>query len=212
MPWTELAVAAIGLGGVALGGFIARWNTSVDRKARIAVDSAAAARKSEEEAIIELLAATRLLSHRANGFRMTVKLVQSRGAKRDRRSGHMVPIDPEAAFERLVQADQVLARASGKVWLIGEPEAVRLTNALTLAASDVVSAHMGQRSRGLRRVLHDLQMQYTAKLPGVESRIDEANQAWGAAGRALAEYARRKYGLEYVNLSETQVLVGEAVD
>jgi hypothetical protein len=203
MPWSELVPLIAGLIGVALGGFMTRWNATADRKARFANESASAERKSEQEAILELLAATRLLSHRANGFRMTVKLLQLRSARRQRRNGDMVPLDVDAAFDRLVQADQALARASAKVWLNGEPEVVRLTNTLTLAAAHVFDAHQGMQSRGLRKIGYTLQMRYTPKLPGIESHMEEANNALGSAGRSLAEYARRKYGLEYVDLSET---------
>lgn len=199
MPWSQLVTAAATLIVAFIGATAARWNMRDDRER----ESAAQAKKGEQEAIQELIAATRLLAHRANAFRMTVKLLHSRGARRQRRQGDMVPIDPEAAFDRLVEADQALAGATGRVWLSGEPEAVRLANALTLAAADYVGAHSDQPLRGLRKIVRDLELQYTHKMPGQEARIQEAAKTWGAACRALAEYARKKYGLEYIDLTET---------
>ncbi|KJK12828.1 hypothetical protein UB45_05825 [Terrabacter sp. 28] len=203
MPWTEIIAGATALIGVAVGGLITRWNTSTDRNARSASEAAAAERKIEQEAILELLAAARLLTHRANGFRMTVKLIQSEGAKHQRRWGHMVPLDVDAAFDRLVDADQALARASGKVWLNGDPKTVQLTNALALAAADVFDAHSDDPLRGVRKMGRSLQLRYTTKLPGEDSRINEAVWSLGKASRALAEYARQKYGLEYVDLTDS---------
>lgn len=212
MSWSDLGPAGIAFVGVALGSLMSRLNTAADRKARAATAAAAAERNSEQEAIIDLLVAVRLLAHRANGFRMTVKLLQSRTAKRERRRGDMVPLDVDAAFERLVSADQALARASGRVWLNGEPDAVRLTNKLTLTATDVVDAHLDGPREGLREMGRKLQMQYTTKLPGDEEKINAANAAMGAAGKALAEYARKKYGMQYVDLFEPHADAGTVSD
>lgn len=213
MPLSELApllAGLLGLLGVALGNVLTRWNAKADREARFASDRTANERASEEQALLDLLVATRLLSHRANGFRMTAKLLQSRGARRQRRHGVMTPVDADAAFDRLVDADQALARASVRVWLTGTPEAVRLTNTLTLAATDVFAAHMDAPARGLRGIARWVQLGYTKALPGAEGRINEANAGLGSAGRALAEYAREKYGLEYVNLFDIHTPVDSA--
>ena len=210
MPLSDLAPLIAGLLGVALGNVLTRWNAKADREARFESDRTANDRASEEQAVLDLLVATRLLSHRANGFRMTTKLLQSRGARRQRRQGVMTPIDADAAFDRLVDADQALARASVKVWLTGSPEAVRLTNTLTLAAADVFAAHMDGPARGLRGVARSVELAYTKALPGAESRINNANAALGSAGKALAEYAREKYGLEYVDLFDLHTPVDGA--
>ena len=210
MSLSDLVPVAAGLLGVVLGNLMTRRNTKADREAQFASDRTANERASEEQAILDLLVAIRLLGHRANGFRMTVKLLQSRGARRQRQLGVMTPIDVDSAFDQLVEADQALARASAKVWLTGNPEAVRLTNTLTLAAADVFAAHMDEPHRGLRGMARSVELAYTKALPGTEARINEANAALGSAGKALAEYARQKYGLEYVDLFDIHTPVNGA--
>ena len=201
MSLSEFLPALTALLGVVLGGVMSHWNTSADRKARLVSERQASTRSAEVGAIIEVMVATRLVAQRANGFRMTLKLLHSRAARRERRSGVLTPLDVEASYDRMVDADQRLSRANAELLLYADAEAVQLGNAVVRAATEVLEAHVDEPMQGLRSLGRSLRLQYTAALPGKEERIKESLNSLGSAHKALAEYARGKYELEPVDLS-----------
>ncbi|HEY5182301.1 MAG TPA: hypothetical protein VIJ07_21430, partial [Dermatophilaceae bacterium] len=89
---------------------------------RLVIERQTSARSAEIGAIIEVMVATRLLALRASGYRMTLKLLQSRSARRERRSGVLTPLDVEAFYDRLVDADQRLSRANAELLLYADAE------------------------------------------------------------------------------------------
>jgi hypothetical protein len=201
MSFSEFLPALTALLGVVTGGVISHWNTSADRKARLASERQTSARSAEVGAIIEVMVATQLLTQRANGFRLTTKLLQSRVARRERRGGVLTPLDVEASYDRMVDADQRLSRANAELWLHADAEAVQLGNAVLRAGTEVLEAHFDEPMQGLRSLGRSLRLQYTAAMPGKEERIKESLNSLRSAHTALAEYARGKYGLEPVDLS-----------
>jgi hypothetical protein len=56
-------------------------------------------------------------------------------------SENFAPLDIAQVFDRLNGEGKALQLAAARVWLMGEPQTVALTNAVVLAAAEVVTAH-----------------------------------------------------------------------
>lgn len=200
MIWTNLATPLAGLLGVVLGSLLTSRQAAAARRAELDRLDAANHRAEEQSAVLELLAASQLIGQRANGFRIAVKLLQSWGARRHRRRGIIAPLDADAIFDRLVDGEQALAKASAKVSLTAETEAVRLATSLTLAAAELFGSYQDKPQPGIRSTMRSLALAYSTTLPGDEMRIREAHQALARASDDLTEYVRSKYGLEVILL------------
>ena len=55
--------------------------------------------------------------------------------------GNLTPIDLQGLFDRMDEEANGLQRAASRVWLFADEKTVALTNAVVLAAMDVVEAH-----------------------------------------------------------------------
>lgn len=55
--------------------------------------------------------------------------------------GSVAPIDFMVLFDRLNEEVSALERAAAQVWLFADPRTVALTNAVTIAAADMITVH-----------------------------------------------------------------------
>ncbi|GEM_PF-6577075 len=166
-------------------------------RAQLDAERESAAKTTDQQAILDVLVCSQILVHRANGFRMTVKLAQARGARRERRNGTVAPLDLDAAYDRLVTADEGLNRAFSTLLLHSDPETVRRARAVNRAGASVIEATMDRPRRGLNKVRRQIELGYTAALPGQADEIDRAVDALVLTQVGLTNYARDKYGLDY---------------
>lgn len=109
----------------------------------------------------------------------------------------VVPLDYADMFDKLNRETNALSRAAAQVWLFGDDQTVKLTNAVTLAAAALVDAHTQLKSHWLLNF-------FRVALLGQPSRDDEnihrARQALAKARRDLVDHTRRKLDREDVEM------------
>lgn len=111
--------------------------------------------------------------------------------------GTVVPLDYAAMFDTLhVEADG-LNRAAAQVWLFGDEDTVKLTNAVTLAATDVIDAHTQPKTNWILNLFRVALLGRPAR--DVE-RIESSRKGLAQARRTLVDHTRRKLNLEDVDL------------
>lgn len=111
--------------------------------------------------------------------------------------GIVVPLDYADMFEKLNREANALSRAAAQVWLFGDGQTVKLTNAVTLAATSVVDAHTQPRTHWALNL-------FRVALLGKPSRdagsIQHTRQALANARRNLVDHTRRQLDREDVDL------------
>ena len=159
-------------------------------------------RKAESErerklAIEEVLVRAVAIDFQAHNMALLASNAGSLDGLLARVLGSVAPVDYAAMFDKLSAEGNALNRAAAQVWLFGEDKTVRLTNAVVLAATDVVTAHTsgGRGWLGTR-----LMVAFSGHHAGDTKRIAEARRKLAEARRALVEHARRTLGVEHVDL------------
>lgn len=110
--------------------------------------------------------------------------------------GSVAPVDHIAMFDRLHDEATALQRAAAQLWLFGDKRVVELSNAVVLAAAEVVSAHPSSR---LSRTSNYLRIALTGRFAHDLERVQDARVALAEARQDLVQYAREELGLEAID-------------
>lgn len=111
--------------------------------------------------------------------------------------GNFAPLDMVQVFDRLNGEGKALQRAAARVWLMGEPKTVALTNSVVLAASEVVAAH---HEPAVGRFRNLALIAATGRHAKDFERVEKARRELAESRRDLADHARR-----VLNLPETDL-------
>jgi hypothetical protein len=111
--------------------------------------------------------------------------------------GTVVPLDYADMFDKLNREATALSRAGAQVWLFGDAQAVKLTNAVTLAATAVVDAHTQPRTHW---GLNLLRVALLGKPLQDDHNVARTRQALAKARRDLVEHTRQQLNREDVDL------------
>lgn len=111
--------------------------------------------------------------------------------------GIVVPLDYADMFDKLNGEANALSRAAAQVWLFGEDQTVKLTNAVTLAAAALVDAHTQPKTHW---VLNFFRVALLGKPSRDDEKIHGARQTLAKARRDLVEHTRRQLDLDDVEL------------
>ncbi|WP_152186072.1 hypothetical protein [Segeticoccus rhizosphaerae] len=107
------------------------------------------------------------------------------------------PLNYAEMAESLSSDADALSRAAAQVWLFGDDQTVKLTNAVVLAAADVVTAHTAQAGRRLTTVLN---VAVFGWLPYDGEGVARAQQALAKTRRALTDHTRQALKLKPVDV------------
>lgn len=155
------------------------------------------AERERKHAVEEVLVRAGAIDLRAHEMTVLAANAGSLNGTLARVLGIIVPLDYADMFDKLNHEANALNRASARVWLFGDDQTVRLTNAVTLAATAVIEAHTRPRTHWILNL-------FRVALLGRTSRNDESikttRQALANARRDLVEHTRRRLNLEDVDL------------
>ncbi|GAA2146502.1 hypothetical protein GCM10009844_22640 [Nocardioides koreensis] len=110
--------------------------------------------------------------------------------------GTVAPIDYMAMYAKLGDDLNALHRAAAQVSLFGDARTVQLTNAVVLAAADVVSAQCTHKGGKLRNYLR---IAFIGRHSKDHTKIGAARQQLAAARGALVDHTRRALSLDHVD-------------
>ena len=155
------------------------------------------AERERKHAVEEVLVRAGAIDLRAHEMTVLAAHAGSLSGTLARVLGIIVPLDYADMFDTLNCEGDALSRASAQVWLFGDDQTVKLTNAVTLAATAVVEAHTRPRTHWILNL-------FRVALLGKTSRDDEdikaTRQALADARRDLVDHTRRQLDLEDVDL------------
>lgn len=155
------------------------------------------AERERKQAIEEVIVRAQAIDLRVNDMMVLAANAGSIHGLLGRVLGSVAPLDYAAMFNSLNVEVNALNRAAAQVWLFGDDETVALANAVSLAATDVVSAHTGANATWVSNLLR---VAVFGQPPRDAERIQSAREALGNARRALVEHTRKKLGLAHVDL------------
>jgi hypothetical protein len=128
---------AVGLVGAVIGAAAALWGQAVEARRR-ARDETARERKL---AIEEVLVRSQAIDRRGHEMVLLAANVGSFAGTMTRVVGSVAPVDFLLLFDRLNEEVGALERAAARVWLFADARTVALTNAVVLAAADMITVH-----------------------------------------------------------------------
>jgi hypothetical protein len=184
-------VAALGAslltGGLAFG--LDGWRGR--REARAARDG------RRQSAHVRLLCVSGLFAHTADALRLAIEVRSGLREGLDITTGRRKPVDPFELVDVLRRDLEPLYEALSEMWVVGSPEAVHASNAVTYQVQQVVDAATSRNSSDsrLRRMMlgerwsQDERDAYDAEL----KRLAHAR-------KRLAEIARRECDVEMTDL------------
>lgn len=156
-------------------------------------------RKAESEqewklAIVEVLVRAQAVDLRAHDMTLLALHASSLSGLVPRVLGSVSPVDYTVMSERLIADANALNQAAAQVWLFGDDKTVKLTNAVVIAAADVVAAHT--TAKGKRPHI----LAFFGRRSHDEEQIAGARECLAEARRALADHTRQAFRLEHVDL------------
>lgn len=128
---------AVGLVGAVIGAVAALWGQAVEARRRVR-DEASRERKL---AIEEVLVRSQAIDRRGHELVLIATNLGSLTGTITRIVGSVAPVDFILLFDRLNEEVTALERAAARVWLFADPRTVALTNAVTIAAADMITVH-----------------------------------------------------------------------
>lgn len=181
----SLVGAALGASAV-LGSQMLQWRR--ERKAGI--------ERSRQQAVEELLVQAESIDL-ASHFMVTIaQEFTSLSGQLNRLLRISTAFDLANLIANLSRHADALNRAAAQIWMTADQETVRRTNAVVLAAMDLVSAQSAVQPatwRHARRLLQGMEL-------ADESVVAAARQKLANARRDLVEHTRRQFGLPHVDL------------
>lgn len=180
---------AIGLGGAVIGATAALWGQFVEAKRRIRDDAA----RERKLAIEEVLVRSQAIDRRGHELVLLATNLGSFTGTITRMVGSVAPIDFVVLFDRMNDEVTALERAASRVWLFADPRTVALSNAVALAAAEVMSAHH-EPSSG--RVWNSVRIALTGRHAVDLERIASSRSRLAEAREALITHTRSALGLE----------------
>jgi hypothetical protein len=129
--------AAVGLGGVVIGAVAALWGQAVEARRRVRDDAA----RERKLAIEEVLVRSQAIDRRGHELVLIATNLGSFTGTITRLVGSVAPVDFIQLFDRLNDEVTALERAAARVWLFADTRTVALTNAVTIAAAEMITAH-----------------------------------------------------------------------
>ena len=101
--------------------------------------------------------------------------------------GAVSPVDFLAVFERMNNEATAMQRAASQVWLFADERPVSLSNAVVIAAAEVMNAHQAHSTGSIRRYTTVL---VVGRHPSDAARLGDARAALSEARRALILHTR----------------------
>lgn len=193
MDTATWVTAASGLVGALIGASAALVGQVLEARRR-----ARGERDGElKNAIEEVLVQSGAIDMRGHELMLLATNAGSFNGLLSRMLGNFAPLDIAEIFDRLHGEGTALQRAAARVWLMGDPQAVALTNGVVLAAAEVVAAHHEPNAGRWRNLAL---IAATGRHAKDVERVESARRDLAEARRALAEHARR-----VLNLPETDL-------
>jgi hypothetical protein len=184
---TALSSAVVGAGAVLLA-----------QRNQWKRDAEAAEADQLKRAVEEVLVKAQSVAMRSNEFTLLSTSIGSPSGQFVRVIGSVTPLDIAALFDAMNADIEAMQRAAARIWMESDQEAVTLTNAVVIAAAEVIDAH--QTPLPGNRVLNFCRGLVTGTPSGDPSQVKEAREALGRARKALVEHTRRTLKLEHVDL------------
>jgi hypothetical protein len=185
--------AASGLVGALIGASAALVGQLLDAGRR-----ARAAQQDElKSAIEEVLVQAGAVDMRGHEMMLLAANAGSLNGLISRMLGSFAPPDIAQVFETLNGEGKALQRAAARVWLMGDRQTVALTNAVVLAAAEVVAAH---HEPATSRWRSEALIAATGRHTRDVARVADARRALAKSRRALAEHARQVLDLPEIDL------------
>lgn len=193
MNSTTWLPAAAGLAG-ALVGAIAVIKAQLIQSAQ---QADADEKRDYRLAVCEVLVRAQGVNLRANdAIHLAAHAGSFQGAA-TRTLGVFTPVDLQGIFDRMnVEAD-ALQRAASTIWICGDQRAVELTNAVVIAAMDLVTAH---HEPGAGPVRYYARIAFAGRHTRATDTLQAATSSLAVARRELTAYARDRLGCGAVDL------------
>lgn len=191
--------AAFGLVGAVIGAVAALLGQSLQatRKAR------AEASRENKLAVEEVLVRSQAVDLKAHEMMLLATNLGSLTGLISRVIGAVAPIDFLEVFERMNHEANALQRAAAQVWLFADERTVVLTNAVVLAAMDVVEAHHEPTVGAIRNYT---QIALTGRHARNSDRVAATRKALAEARRSLVTHTRSRLDLPTSTRSHTPTL------
>jgi hypothetical protein len=180
--------AVIGLVGAVIGALAALLGQFLNSRSQARADAAKERKLAVEEVLVRSQAID-LRGHELMLFSTNLWVVQWThfASHRKRR-----PVDFLEVFDRM-NADAIgLQRAAAQVWLFADNETVALTNAVALAAADVVTAH---HQPAVGRAHRYAPIALTGRHSTDLERLKANREVLADARKALVNHTRKTLGL-----------------
>lgn len=194
MDYTTIWAAVSSLGGALIGAGAVIKSQQLQWRRDRAADADVARTGAVEELLLRALSLD-LVSHQMT---TVVSEFTSLGGQVNRLVRIVAPLDFSALLDKLNREAEALNRASAQIWMTTDQQTVKLTNAVTSAAMDVVTAHHATPKSG--RVRRHLVGLVRGRSFGDEHRIQEARQRLAEARKALVDHTRHELRLPPVDL------------
>lgn len=182
---SSLLGAVIGA-GAAIGSQRLQWGR--ERKA----DAERALQQAIEEIAAQVLSLD-LASHR---MVLAARDFSSLSGQLNRMLRVSRAFDLNDLFGEVARQGEALNRAAAQIWMTADQETIRLTNAVVMTATDLVTAHSAVQPATWekpRRVLDGFDLADQEKVSEVRKKLADAR-------RELVDHARKKLGLPRVDL------------
>lgn len=184
---TALSSAVVGAGAVLLAQRN-QWKRDTD----------AATADQLKRAVEEVLVKAQSVAMRSNEFTLLGANISSPGGQFARIVGTVTPLDVATLFDAMNADVEAMQRAGARIWMECDQETVALTNAVVVAAAEVIEAHQTPLPGG--KVVNFCRGLVKGKQSGDPSQVKDAREALGRTRKALVEHTRRTLRLEHVDL------------
>lgn len=185
--------AAFGLGGAAIGATAVLGSQYLQWRREVNDRKDAAREKAVEEVIVRALSVA-LVAHQ---MAVMAHEFSSLNGTFGRLLRIIKKFDYQLMFDNLNREAEALNRASAQIWMSADQETVKLTNAVTLAATSVVEAHSGLPKMNLFGRILSI---WRGIRLGDEQAVRVAQKRLADARRALVDHTRSSLELDAVDL------------
>ena len=192
MDTTAWITAVSGLIGAVIGAGAALVGQFVQARSQSRAETAT----EHKQAIEDVLVTAQAVDLRAHESMLIATNAGSLGGMASRMLRTTTPVDLHELLRGISNEADTLQRAAARVWLLGDEDTVRLTNAVVLAATDVVSAHHAVTTRRIWNYVH---VGLTGRHAKNETRLAEARNRLASARKALVEHSRLILGLHQMD-------------
>ena len=180
--------AVSGLVGAVIGALAALLGQFLNSRSQARADAA----KERKLAIEEVLVRSQAIDLRGHELLLIATNLGSFSGLVSRVIGNVAPVDFLEVFDRMNVESIGLQRAAAQIWLFADDETVALTNAVALAAADVVTAH---HQPAVGRAHQYARIALTGRHSRDLERLKASREVLADARKALINHTRTTLGL-----------------